>query len=295
MSAPFVLAFTAGLVATVNPCGIAMLPAYLSYFLGVGDDADRGSARSIGRALTIGAVVSAGFLLVFGLVGVLITLGIREVIDALPWAALVVGAGIAVLGVAMLFGFELSVNLPKAGSGASRRGYGSMFTFGVSYAVASLSCTLPIFLAVVAGTIPTLSLAAGIATFLVYGLGMSLVLVVLTLAVAAGQQSIVRRVRASAQYINRVAGGVLVLAGAYIVYFWATNLARGALEPSGLTIFVEQISSRLTNLIGGAPLLWGTGFAAVILAAAGYAWWVTGQSQGTEAQTAEPVGQHVDV
>jgi cytochrome c-type biogenesis protein len=295
VSAPFVLAFTAGLVATVNPCGIAMLPAYLSYFLGVGDDADRASARSIGRALIIGAVVSAGFLLVFGLVGVLITLGVREVIDALPWAALVVGAGIAVLGVAMLFGLELSVNLPKVGSGASKRGYGSMFTFGVSYAVASLSCTLPIFLAVVAGTIPTLSLAAGIATFLVYGLGMSLVLVVLTLAVAAGQQSIVRRVRASAKYINRVAGGILVLAGAYIVYFWATNLARGALEPSGLTIFVEQVSSRLTNLIGGAPLVWGTGFAAVIVAAAGYAWWVARRSQGTEGQTSEPVGQHVDV
>jgi len=29
------LAFTTGMLATVNPCGFAMLPAYLSYFLGV--------------------------------------------------------------------------------------------------------------------------------------------------------------------------------------------------------------------------------------------------------------------
>ena len=29
------LAFSAGMIATVNPCGFAMLPAYLSYFLGL--------------------------------------------------------------------------------------------------------------------------------------------------------------------------------------------------------------------------------------------------------------------
>ena len=32
IDAPLALAFSAGLVATVNPCGFAMLPAYLSYF-----------------------------------------------------------------------------------------------------------------------------------------------------------------------------------------------------------------------------------------------------------------------
>ena len=32
-SASLTFAFTAGLVATINPCGFAMLPAYLSYFL----------------------------------------------------------------------------------------------------------------------------------------------------------------------------------------------------------------------------------------------------------------------
>ena len=32
------LAFTTGMVATVNPCGFVMLPAYLSFFLGVEQD-----------------------------------------------------------------------------------------------------------------------------------------------------------------------------------------------------------------------------------------------------------------
>ncbi|MBA2575429.1 MAG: hypothetical protein H0V05_02115 [Euzebyaceae bacterium] len=45
MQVPFALAFTAGLVASVNPCGFAMLPAYLSFLIG-SDDRDRGPPRS---------------------------------------------------------------------------------------------------------------------------------------------------------------------------------------------------------------------------------------------------------
>ena len=38
-SGPFALALTAGMAATVNPCGFALLPAYLSAFVGL-DDGD---------------------------------------------------------------------------------------------------------------------------------------------------------------------------------------------------------------------------------------------------------------
>ena len=81
MEIPFALAFSAGLVATINPCGFAMLPAYLSYFMGLDDDqaARTSAAGGVGRGLVVGAVVSAGFLAVFGLAGILITAGSR------PW------------------------------------------------------------------------------------------------------------------------------------------------------------------------------------------------------------------
>lgn len=120
IDAPFTLAFTAGLVATVNPCGFAMLPAYLSYFMGLSDDGvETGGPAAVRRALVIGAVVSSGFLLVFGLVGVLVTLGLRAVIDVIPWAVMVIGAGVRILGIAMLLGYEPVVNLPKIGGARS--------------------------------------------------------------------------------------------------------------------------------------------------------------------------------
>ena len=39
MDAPLAWAFATGMAATVNPCGFALLPTYLTYYLGL-DDGD---------------------------------------------------------------------------------------------------------------------------------------------------------------------------------------------------------------------------------------------------------------
>lgn len=280
IDAPFALAFTAGLVATVNPCGFAMLPAYLGWFLGLGEDgpaAGRGDA--VRRALTVGAVVSSGFLVVFGVTGVLVTVGLRSVIDLIPWAAMAVGLGLLGLGVVMLAGREPTFSLPHAGAAGGSRGTGALFGFGVSYAVASLSCTLPIFLAVVAGAIPQASLAGGILLFVVYGVGMSLVLVVVTLAVALGRQGLVRRLRRASAHVNRVSGAILVLAGGYIVWFWSTSLSD-PLAPAGPVALVERWSSRATELIGARPVVWGVGLGAVVVVALASLVWTRRRQEG---------------
>lgn len=277
MEIPFALAFTAGLVATVNPCGFAMLPAYLSFFIG-GNDAE-GAAReattaaSLGRGLVVGAVVSAGFLAVFGVAGVLLTAGVQATVRALPWAAMVVGVGVIGLGLAMLAGRELRVSLPKVGRGGDRRSLGGVFLFGISYAIASLSCTLPVFLVVVAGTIPQLGFVSGVITFVVYGLGMSALLVVVTLALALGKQAVVTWLRRASQHVNRVAGGILVVAGAYIVLFWVSTLAGDGTSQLAPVVWVEQLSSSATNWISRWATALGVVAAVAVAAAAGAVWW----------------------
>ncbi len=272
MELPFAFAFTAGLVATLNPCGFAMLPAYLSYFMGLDDAGETSTTSSVRRAVQVGGVVSAGFLGVFGVAGLLITLGVRAVIDALPWIAMVVGVGVIALGVALLTGRQLTLRLPKAGSAPAGRNTAGVFWFGVSYAIASLSCTLPIFLVVVAGTIPQLGLVAGIATFLVYGLGMSTLLLLVTLSLAFGKRALVTRLRAASQHVNRIAGVILVLAGAYIIFFWATTLAGDGLSQPAAVQWVEQLSSRATNAVAGAPGTVAAIAVGVLLAALAGAW-----------------------
>ena len=92
IDANLTFAFTAGIVATVNPCGFAMLPAYLSYFLGIESSAGGDDARAgLGRALLTGGIVSSGFLLVFGIVGVTVTAGLNIVRDIVPWLTIAIG------------------------------------------------------------------------------------------------------------------------------------------------------------------------------------------------------------
>jgi len=211
---------TLGMVATVNPCGFAMLPAYLSYFLGL-EDRDTGEAQaSVAQAFRVAFAVAAGFLAVFAVVGALVELTSLPVYENVRWISIVIGAGLFVLGTAMLFGFEPTVRLPRLDRGGRERTVRSMFVFGVSYAIASIGCTLPLFLTAVAGTISGESLFDGLAVFGVYGLGMTLLLLALTVAVALARMSIVRFLRRAQPYIGRVSGGLVALAGAYVAYYW---------------------------------------------------------------------------
>jgi cytochrome c biogenesis protein CcdA len=218
IDAPLALAFSAGMVATVNPCGFAMLPAYLSYFLGL-EGADEDARAGVSRALAIGAVVTLGFVAVFATVGALISHLSLAVDDWFPWMTIVVGALVLALGVAMIAGFELQVALPRLDRGGRDRTLVSMFVFGVSYAVASLSCTLPVFLSVVAGTFSRSNPASGVAMYAVYALGMGLVLTVLTVSLGLARQSLAHRLRAALPIINRVAAVLLVVAGAYVLWY----------------------------------------------------------------------------
>jgi cytochrome c biogenesis protein CcdA len=254
---PLAVYLALGMVATVNPCGFAMLPAYLSYFLGLEGSDDASPTAGFGEALRVAGAVSAGFLAVFAVAGTVVrTVDAGVVYDNMPWLSIVIGLALLALGVAMLAGFELVTRLPKLDRGGRSRTAGSMFVFGVSYAVASVGCTLPLFLSAVAGTIETQSLVDGIVVFLIYGLGMTIVLTALTVAIALARTSIVRFLRRSQPYVSRVAGGLVALAGGYVAYYGWLELrsyrSPGAVPESGLTDTVTgwsyDLSDRITDL-----------------------------------------------
>ena len=252
---PLAYAFSAGLVATVNPCGFPMLPAYLSYFIG-SDDADADPRGRVPRALGAAGAVSLGFLAVFSVLGIPINAGLSSIYGALPWLTLVVGTALVALGVAMLTGRRLKVALPRLDRGGTSRRFGSMVLFGASYAIASLSCTLPIFLSVVANTAERANAVSGALAFVAYAAGMSVVLTVLTLALALARESMVRRLRRALRYADRVAGVLLVAVGVYLLYYGVHAMDpanSAAISPVGL---VEDWSAAATGWLsqGGAGL-----------------------------------------
>jgi cytochrome c biogenesis protein CcdA len=226
IDAPLAFAFGTGMVATVNPCGFAMLPAYLSFFLG-SEGGGRDVRATVQRSLRVGLSVSLGFLTVFGAVGLAIYHLSASVDRWTPWATLVIGVVLIVLGLAMLRGWEPVLNLPKLQRGGRDRTDGSMFLFGVSYAIASISCALPLFTSAVAGTFRQSNLVSSLAVFLAYALGMTLVLLALTVSLGMARQGIVRWLRKALPYINRVSGVLMILAGAYLAHYgWYEQRVR---------------------------------------------------------------------
>jgi cytochrome c biogenesis protein CcdA len=269
MTAVLALAFGAGMVATVNPCGFAMLPAYLSYFMGIQDEG-QSRAATLRSALLVGGVVSFGFLFVFGAAGIVISgVSTRLASDWIPWLALAVGVGLTILGIAMLRGFELKVGLPKAGRASTVRSYRNIFGFGVSYAIASLSCTLPVFLTLIATQFSARSFASGLVIFAVYAAGMATVLLALTVVLALGKRSVVTRLRGAGAHINRISGVLLVAAGLWITWFWTTSIRSGAarLNDSSSFRFVEDLSQTAVNFIADNTLAVGLSLGTLIAVA----------------------------
>jgi cytochrome c biogenesis protein CcdA len=232
IDAPLAYAFGVGMVATVNPCGFAMLPAYLSFFLGL-EEADDDTRGSVVHALIIGATVTAGFLLVFGTLGILLDGALSSLQDWLPWVTIVLGALLVLLGAALLTGRSVTLRIPTP----RQRGDGSqllsVFVFGVSYALVSLSCTIPLFIAAVAPSFTDANFASGVAAFLAYGLGMGVVLIALTVALALAKHSLVRNLRKVLPYVYKVSGVLLVLAGLYVAYYGWYELRVRTGETSG--------------------------------------------------------------
>ena len=214
-------AFSAGVLAAFNPCAFAMLPSFLTYFLGVEDEgfAEFSLARRALTGLMVGLLISVGFILIFTFAGLIFASLGSGFVQIVPWLALVVGVLLALFGVLLLLEREphLSFAIPMAE--IQGRGPKALFLYGVGYGLASLSCTLPIFLGVVGSALAAGSLLGGLLPFFGYSAGMAAVLVTLTISVALIKGALIRRVRAILPYVNKLAGLLLLGTGAYIIYF----------------------------------------------------------------------------
>ena len=214
------LAFGAGLVAALNPCGFAMLPAYLTLVVR-GEETSQLTA--LGRALAATAAMAIGFITVFGAFGLLTVSAASTVQRYLPFVTVLIGIALVALGIWLLSGRELTVLIPNPMARSSRWApsarLGSMFGYGVSYAIASLSCTIGPFLAVTGASLQSDSVLNGLFVYVAYAAGFTLVVGVLAVAAALASSAFVDRMRRIMPYVNRISGALLVLVGLYVGYY----------------------------------------------------------------------------
>jgi cytochrome c biogenesis protein CcdA len=226
---PFGYAFVLGMVAAVNPCGFALLPVYLGFYLGDGGTPDSG--RSLGtllRATQVSVMVTAGFIVLFGLMGLVLSFATSAIAGYFPLLGLLVGIALVLTGGRLIggdvlqsrVGDRLASQLSSATRQVSNRGY---LAYGLAYGAASLGCTLPLFMAAVVFPITRGGFGAGISHFLLYALGMGAVITALTLSTAIFKRAAVSRIRRFGAWISDLSPVLLLLAGAYVIYYWLTQ------------------------------------------------------------------------
>lgn len=279
IDAPLGLAIAAGMLAALNPCGFAMLPAYLTIIItGTGED---GQARAVARALKMTAAMTLGFVAVFGAFGLAVVPLALSLERWLPWATVVIGFALVGLGIYLLTGRELLVRAPKVSGAAPDHTLRSMVLYGIAYAVASLSCTIGPFLALTTSTFRTEDALSGMAVFVTYAVGMGLVVGVLAVGVALARDGLVRRFRNALPYVTRISGGLLLVAGAYVAYYgyYEIRVLGGASTDDSVVGAATAVQGEISQWLSGVnPAAVAGVLGGLVAFGLGRAWWTRRRS-----------------
>jgi cytochrome c-type biogenesis protein len=258
----------------VNPCGFPLLPAFLSYYVGAREERLPSAPNRIAQGIAGGLLVTIGFVGVFAVAALPVALGVGLVADAVPWTGMALGIALVALGALAVSGRAVRVYVRNPVTAASGSRGRALVLFGVGYGIASLGCTLPLFLAVVGAAVGAVGT---VAVFAAYAAGTALMLVTFAVAAALLREGIGRALRRALPHMNRVGGALLCVAGAYLTYYW-TRLEFGssatlADDPivSGVSRFtarVEVLASERGSLVLGTAAV----IVAVALAVALWRW-----------------------
>ena len=121
------------------------------------------------------------------------------------------------------------MNLPKLNRGGRTRDGRSMFVFGVSYAIASISCAFPLFAGTVVGAFRREDALTSVAVFVAYALGMTLVLRVPSPSASGWPaRACCRGSDDALPFVTRASGVLLVVAGAYLVALRLVRASRAS-------------------------------------------------------------------
>lgn len=246
-------AFGAGLLATVNPCGFVMLPAFLSLQVAPDGADTRSLAGRWTDGLNVGVVLSAAFSAVLVTAGAILALGLRSLIDVIPWLVVLVGGALIIAGIAVLRGHHAGVRIRGAFSVVERprSPRAKVAAFGAGYALASLSCTLAVVLSV-AGQATAGNAVRFAAVFAAFAAGSSSALLALSISVAVANGVVARVMKRLGPAMQTISGTMLVISGLYLIVFWAPKvLGTGEGQKAPLSTQLDRASSIVANFAAG--------------------------------------------
>lgn len=217
------LALISGFLTFLTPCGFAMLPAYISYYL----SRENHQAKSLPwkkrlfKGLSLGFLAGLGIITIFSLLGVVIVVLGNAVKPFIPWLTILGALFVITLGFLMLTKKSFSISLPFHLGGAAKPGQ-SFYSFGIIYGLAVMSCSLPIFLAVTLGALSAGGIKGGLFVFSLYAGAAGISMVLFSLLLSVMREAILRWLGKMFPYLQKAAALVVIGAGIYLIYYQIT-------------------------------------------------------------------------
>ncbi len=207
----FALVAAAGVVTSIGPCNMAMVPVIVAFVSGKGD-ISRSRAAALSLAFALGAAVT------FTLLGVAAALvgGLFGPRKSLLYY--LVSAVCILLGLSMLGAIRVQVPGISAQGAASRvgRGIPGAFLLGMVIGLAGSQCGTPALVAILSLAMAQGKLAYGAALLFAYGLGRGVPIVLA--GTSAGAFASSPRLASASAALEKAAGVILI--GVGLFFFW---------------------------------------------------------------------------
>lgn len=210
--------FMQGVVAFFAPCAVALLPGYIAAFVSRSSDGQPAVSTKAIRGLKLAFLSIAGILLIYSIAGAMIILASQVLKDYMKWVTIVMGVGLILLGIFMLFGKSFSFSI-DVNSRSQKSELTEAFVFGMAYAIGALGCLFPLFLVVATQALAAPSAVLGASYIGAYFVGLSLMMIITILLSTFAREFLMKYLRKILPYMERITGALLVFAGMYVIYY----------------------------------------------------------------------------
>lgn len=200
----FPLAFIGGLIASISPCILAMLPINLSY-IGTRE------IKSQRDAFIKASLFVAGVVTVLSLLGLGSSFAGTIMVEYRGHINVVVGTIIMIMGFSLLG----IIKLPLPQININTNGIGP-YGVGFSYGLVSSPCASPVLFAVLAASAATGSQIIATLTMVSYALGYTIIIFLASLMTGLAKQT--RFLLNYSEWIVRVGSVALIITGGYYLF-----------------------------------------------------------------------------
>lgn len=197
--------FGAGVLSAASPCLLPLYPAFIAY---LGSNANSLEGRRATGLL--GLLVLAGVLTTMTAVGVVLAVVAVPTSRLLAYATPVIDGLLIVLGVLLLAGRNPFERLPGMRVPVVANPYRQAYIYGLMLGPIALPCAGPFLVSLLGISLGVPAAIGKVGTFLMFGLGFGLPLVVLSLLTGVRSRAIVRWIVARHRAIEILAGLLLI-------------------------------------------------------------------------------------